>query len=82
MRRPRSRRVRSNTKSTKSGSNEKLLDFSEDVDKIANSSASQVTIEKLLPLRTLPPGAYTLKVKAFDKNRNQTVLQQANFTVS
>jgi GWxTD domain-containing protein len=65
----------------KSGSNEKLLDFSEGLDKIANSSASQVTIEKLLPLKTLPPGAYTLKVRAVDKNRNQTVLQQANFTV-
>ncbi len=66
----------------KMGSNEKLLDFTEDVGKIANASASQVTVEKLLPLRTLPPGTYTLKVRVLDKNRNQSVLQQANFTVS
>jgi GWxTD domain-containing protein len=66
----------------KAGSTEKLLDFTEDLSKIANASASQVTVEKLLPLRTLPPGTYTIKVRAFDKNRNQSVLQQANFTVS
>jgi hypothetical protein len=66
----------------KAGSNEKLLDFTEDLDKIPNASASQVTIEKTVSLQTLPPGTYTLKIKAFDKNRNQTVLQQANFTVS
>jgi GWxTD domain-containing protein len=66
----------------KTGSNEKLLDFTEGLEKIVNASASQVTIEKMLPLNTLPPGTYTLKVKATDKNRNQTVLQQANFTVS
>ena len=67
----------------KAGSNEKILDFSEEVgSKIANASASQVTIEKLLPLSTLAPGTYTIKVKATDKNRNQTVQQQANFTVS
>jgi hypothetical protein len=41
-----------------------------------------VTIEKRVALNKFAPGNYTLKVKAFDKNRNQTVLQQANFTVS
>ena len=66
----------------KAGTNEKVMDFSEDVEKIPNASASQVTIEKLLPLNSLPPGTYTIKVKATDKNRNQTVQQQANFTVS
>jgi len=64
------------------GTNEKVMDFSEEVDRIPNASASQVTIEKLLPLNSLPPGSYTIKVKAIDKNRNQTVQQQANFTVS
>jgi len=67
---------------SKVGSNEKVTDFSEEVTSIRNASASQVTIEKLLPLSSLPPGTYTLKVKAVDKNRNQTVMQQANFTVS
>jgi hypothetical protein len=66
----------------KAGSNEKIMEFSEEVGSIPNASASQVTIEKLLPLNSLAPGTYTLKVKATDKNRNQTVQQQGNFTVS
>jgi hypothetical protein len=67
---------------SKTGSTEKLMDFSEEIGSIPNASANQVTIEKLLPLSTLGPGTYTIKVKATDKNRNQTVLQQGNFTVS
>jgi GWxTD domain-containing protein len=67
----------------KAGSTEKLMDFSEEVSTIPNASAYQVTVEKLLPLSSLPgPGTYTIKVKATDKNRNQTILQQGNFTVS
>ncbi len=66
----------------KAGTNEKVTDFSEELSTIRNASASQVTIEKLLPLSSLPAGTYTLKVKAIDKNRNQTVMQQANFTIS
>jgi hypothetical protein len=66
----------------KAGSNEKIMDFTEDLTAIPNASANQVTIEKLLPLNNLEPGNYTLKIKAFDKNRNQTVQQQGNFTVS
>ena len=45
---------------SKVGGNEKLMNFSEDVASIPNASASQVTIEKLLPLNSLPPGTYTL----------------------
>jgi predicted phage tail protein len=41
-----------------------------------------VTIEKLLPLKTLAPGTYTLKVKATDKAGNQTLEQSTNFTVA
>jgi GWxTD domain-containing protein len=67
---------------SKVGGNEKIMNFSEDVGSIPNASASQVTIEKLLPLNSLPPGTYTLKVKVLDKNRNQTVQQQGDFTVS
>ena len=37
----------------KVGSNEKVMDFSEEVSSIPNASANQVTIEKLLPLSTL-----------------------------
>ena len=66
----------------KVGSNEKVMDFSEELNSIPNSSASQVTIEKLLPLSALGPGTYTIKVKATDKNRNRGGQQQGNFTVS
>jgi GWxTD domain-containing protein len=66
----------------KAGSNEKLMEFSEEVGSIANASANQVTIEKLLPLTSFAPGTYTVKVKATDKTRNETVQQQGNFTVN
>ena len=67
---------------SKVGATEKVLEFSEDVSKIPNASANQVTIEKLLPLKNLTPGAYTLKVKATDRKGNQTLQQQTNFTVN
>jgi GWxTD domain-containing protein len=66
----------------RAGLNERVVDFSEDIGIIANASANQVTIEKMLPLSAFPPGAYTLKVTATDKNRTQTMQQQASFTVS
>ena len=66
----------------KNGSNEKVFDFTEDVSTIPNASASQVTIEKLLPLQTLAPGQYTLKLKITDKNRNQILTPTAQFTVT
>ena len=43
----------------KNGSNEKILDFTEDITAITGASANQVTIEKLLPLQSLQPGQYT-----------------------
>jgi GWxTD domain-containing protein len=66
----------------KQGTNEKILEFSEDVTAIAGASATQVTVEKLLPLKTLEPGAYTLKMKVTDKLRNQTLTPTANFNVT
>jgi len=66
----------------KNGSNEKIFDFSEDIAKLPDASAQQVTIEKLLPLQTLKPGQYTLKMKVTDKNRNQTLTPTATFTVT
>jgi GWxTD domain-containing protein len=58
---------------TKKGTNEKILDFSEDVSSIANASANQVTVEKILPLKTIAPGQYEIKVKVTDKISNQTI---------
>jgi GWxTD domain-containing protein len=66
----------------KNGSNEKIFDFSEDIAKLPEASAQQVTIEKLLPLQTLKPGQYTLKMKVTDRNRNQTLTPTATFTVT
>ena len=66
----------------KNGSNEKIFDFSEEVAKMRDASAQQVTIEKLLPLQTLKPGQYTLKMKVTDRNRNQTLTPSATFTVT
>ena len=66
----------------RAGTSEKVLEFSEDISKLPNSSASQVTVEKLLPLQALAAGNYTLKVKALDQKANQNVLQQSNFTVT
>ena len=62
--------------------NEKVLEFSEDLLKIPNVSANQITIEKLLPLKGFAPGNYILKIRAMDKKANQTVQQQVNFTVN
>ena len=66
----------------KNGSNQKVLEFTEDVAAVENASANQVTIEKVLPLKTLEPGQYTLKMKVTDKNRNQSLNQTTSFTVN
>ena len=66
----------------KNGSNEKIFEFTEDIGSLPGASASQVTVEKLLPLQNLQPGQYTLKLKITDKNRNQTLTPSAQFTVT
>ena len=66
----------------KNGSNEKIFEFTEDVASLPGASASQVTVEKLLPLQNLQPGQYTLKLKITDRNRNQTLTPSAQFTVT
>src|SRR5437899_1913422 len=62
---------------TKNGTNEKIFEFSEEIAKMPDASAQQVTIEKLLPLQTLKPGQYTLKMRVTDRNRNQTLTPSA-----
>jgi len=44
-------------------------------------TGQQVTIERWMPLSTLPPGKYTLQVDAKDTNSNQTISRTADFTV-
>jgi len=60
--------------------NKPVLEFTEDAAAL-EGSASQVTIEKLLPLANFEPGKYTLKVKATDRLRNASLTQSAQFTV-
>jgi GWxTD domain-containing protein len=66
----------------KNGSNEKIFEFTEDIASLPGASASQVTVEKLLPLTKMQPGQYTLKLKITDRNRNQTLTPSAQFTVT
>ena len=67
---------------TKKGTEEKVFDFTEEVASVPGASANQVTIEKILPLNTLPPGQYTIRMKVTDKNSNQTLTPTATFTVT
>ena len=46
---------------SKKGSEDKLLDFSQDAGQ-ATGGASQIVVEQLLPLQNLEPGQYTLKI--------------------
>jgi hypothetical protein len=64
----------------KTGSNQKVFEYAEEAATMPGSS-TQVIVEKLLPLKTLEPGVYTLNVVAHDKNRNQSVTNTATFTV-
>jgi hypothetical protein len=64
----------------KNGTNEKVFDYSEDLTKLSGG-ASQMIIEKLLPLQDFAPGDYTLKMKVIDKKRNETLSPTATFTV-
>jgi len=66
----------------KTGSNEKVFEYSEDLSASLGGGAAQVVIEKLLPLQSLMPGQYTLKMKVVDKRRNQTLTPSATFTVT
>jgi GWxTD domain-containing protein len=66
----------------KSGSNESVFEFKEDLAGIPGASAQQVTVEKLLPLSKLDPGQYTLKMKITDRNKNQVLTPSTSFTVN
>ncbi len=66
----------------KAGSAEKVFEYMEQLDAIPDSAAAQVVVQKLLPLQSLEPGHYTLKMKITDKKNNQTLTPSANFTVT
>ncbi len=60
--------------------NKPVLEFTEEAEAL-EGSASQATIEKLLPLANFEPGKYTLKVKVADKLKKTSLTQSAQFTV-
>ena len=64
----------------KAGTDEAVLDYTEEL-KDQSGAASQVVIEKLLPLQNLEPGKYELKMKVLDRKRDQTITPSATFTV-
>jgi len=66
----------------KSGSNDKIIDFTEDVSQLPNASSSQVTIEKVLPLKDLAPGQYTIQLKVTDTKNKQVLTPSAKFTIT
>ena len=65
----------------KAGDNTKVIDFTEDLASLEGSS-SHMTIEKLLPLQTLEPGKYVIRLKVNDKVRNQSLTQSAEFSIT
>jgi GWxTD domain-containing protein len=67
---------------TKNGTNEKIFDVTEAASGIKGASTSQITIEKLLPLQSLQPGQYTLKIMVIDNIKKQTLSPSASFTVN
>ena len=64
----------------KNGTNEKVLDFSEDLTSLTGAAAHML-LEKRLPLANFAPGDYTLKIKITDKMRNESLTPTATFTV-
>jgi hypothetical protein len=62
-----------------------VIDYTEDLadpKAFPNASPFLVTVEKKFPLKSLPPGRYTLKMKVDDKLKNQTLTPSAQFTVT
>ncbi len=62
--------------------NQTVMSQTENITAIPNASAFLVTVEKKLPLRTLAPGKYTLRLKMNDKLKNQSLTPSAQFTVT
>jgi hypothetical protein len=61
-------------------SNKTLLDTSEESTSLSANS-DQVTVEKSLPLASLQPGKYLVKIQVNDSVSKQEIAQSAPFTV-
>jgi GWxTD domain-containing protein len=65
--------------------NKTVISYTEDLTDVKafpNASSYLVTVEKKFPLKSLPPGRYTLKLKVDDKLKKQTLTPSAQFTVT
>ena len=62
--------------------NQTVLSQTENITAIPNASAFLVTVEKKLPLSSLAPGKYTLKLKVTDTLKKQSLTPSAQFTVT
>jgi hypothetical protein len=60
--------------------NKAVLDTKES-SKTLSPNADQLTLEKTLPLASLPPGQYQLSIKVNDAVSNQQTEESAKFTV-
>jgi GWxTD domain-containing protein len=47
-----------------------------------NQTGEQITLEKILPAGSLPPGQYRLQIRVTDALSNQTVSRSADFTIT
>jgi GWxTD domain-containing protein len=61
--------------------NKPIFETDESAADIADASPSQVNIEKLLPLVSLEPGKYTMKVTVTDTISKKSISPSADFTV-
>jgi hypothetical protein len=64
----------------KAGSDATIFEFTEELTN--SNSATEVTIEKVLPLGSFEPGKYELRMKVTDKVRNQTLPSVTKFSVT
>ncbi len=61
--------------------NKTVMTQTEELQNIQNASPFLVTVEKKLPLKSLTPGKYTLKMTVTDKLKNKSITPSAPFTV-
>jgi GWxTD domain-containing protein len=64
----------------KNGTNDVVFAYHEDLSSLAGA-ASEVTIERLLPLNRFAPGSYTFRITVVDRVRNQTITPSATFYI-
>jgi GWxTD domain-containing protein len=63
--------------------NQSVFTAAEELGTIQNASPSLVIVEKFLPLNRLEPGSYSIRMKAVDRKRNETLTTPpARFTVT